>query len=87
MHSEWRSFGPASAEFAEPLEGMRHPAGQDANASLLFVVPRGRKVVPVKEAARLMRKTEAEVGWLAEMRLLYARRESGELKVEPAIVN
>jgi len=57
------------------------------NEGAILLVAGDREVVPIREAARLMRRTEAEVRRLAEMRLLYAKRESGELKVEPAILN
>jgi hypothetical protein len=45
-----------------------------------------RKVVPLEEAALLMGRDVAEIRRLAELRLLYARREDGVLKVEPAIL-
>jgi hypothetical protein len=60
-------------------DGGRHP--------VVFVVPGERTVVTVKEAARLMRKSEAEVARLAALRFPYSRHEDGQLKVEPAIVN
>jgi hypothetical protein len=53
----------------------------------LFSFPEEREVVPLQEAARIMRRSTAEVRRLAEMRFLYARREDGVLKVEPAILN
>ena len=56
------------------------------NEGAILLVAGDRKVVPIREAARLMRKTETEIRRLAELRLLYARREDGELKVEPAIL-
>jgi hypothetical protein len=52
----------------------------------LWQVEEDRKVVPLQEAARIMGREVAEIRRLAEMRFLYARREDGVLKVEPAIL-
>jgi hypothetical protein len=52
----------------------------------LFSVPEDRKVVPLEEAAFIMGRQVSEIRRLAEMRFLYARREGGVLKVEPAIL-
>jgi hypothetical protein len=53
----------------------------------LWITSHVRQLVPVPEAAHLMRKTEEEVRRLAELGLLHARRDVGELRVEPAIMN
>jgi hypothetical protein len=60
----------------------------DAESRRMFgeVWPEDRKVVPLEEAAALMGRAVDEIRRLAELRLLYARREDGVLKVEPAIL-
>jgi hypothetical protein len=68
----WRSLQ------TRPSDGARHPP--------VFLVPGDRDLVPVKDAARFMGKTEAEVARLAELGFLHSRQEDGGLKVEPAIV-
>jgi hypothetical protein len=52
----------------------------------LFSGAEDRTVVPLEEAAALMGRDVAEIRRLAELRFLYARREDGVLKVEPAIL-
>jgi hypothetical protein len=60
----------------------------DAESRRMFpeLWPEDRKVVPLEEAALVMGRDVAEIRRLAELRLLYARREDGVLKVEPAIL-
>jgi hypothetical protein len=60
-----------------------------AESLISFPDPYGseREVVELEDAARIMGRSVAEVRRLAEIGWLYARREDGVVKVEPAIIN